>query len=63
MGQPHFEVLAHREKSSTVPAVTVAISLYNCRNLIRECLESVRLQTISDVDLIIVDDCSSDGSP
>ncbi len=44
------------------PTVTVAISLYNYRRYIAACLDSVRTQTLSDIDLIIVDDSSKDGS-
>jgi glycosyltransferase involved in cell wall biosynthesis len=41
--------------------VTVAISLYNYRSYIASCLQSVRDQTLEHVDLVVVDDCSSDG--
>ena len=42
--------------------LTVAISLFNYRDYIIPCLESVRSQTLKDLDLIVVDDCSDDGS-
>jgi glycosyltransferase involved in cell wall biosynthesis len=54
------EIVAQREGSGR-SRVTVAVSLYNYRDFIVSCLESVRAQTISDLDLVIVDDCSSDG--
>lgn len=44
------------------PRVTVAVSLYNYRRYIGVCLDSVQAQTLSDIDLIIVDDGSKDGS-
>jgi glycosyltransferase involved in cell wall biosynthesis len=42
--------------------VTVLISLYNYQDYILETLESVKSQSLSNIDLIIVDDCSSDNS-
>ncbi len=46
----------------TTAAITVGISLFNYRDYIIPCLESVKLQTLSDLDLIVVDDCSTDDS-
>lgn len=42
--------------------VTVVITSYNYQHYILEALESVSLQTLKDLDLIIVDDGSSDDS-
>ncbi len=61
--QEPFEIMAQNEQGDVIPRVTVAISLYNYEQYIIECLESTKSQTISDLDLIIVDDCSTDGSP
>ena len=58
----HYKVIAKKKKRGTVPSVTVAISLYNYEQYIIECLESVKSQTISNLDLVIVDDCSIDSS-
>jgi glycosyltransferase involved in cell wall biosynthesis len=55
-----LEVLAeHRRHEDS--AVTVAVSLYNYRDHVLSCLESVKTQTMSDLDLIVVDDHSADG--
>jgi glycosyltransferase involved in cell wall biosynthesis len=49
-------------KRDIIPLTTVAISLYNYEDYIIPCLDSVKSQTISDLDLIVVDDGSSDNS-
>ncbi len=41
-------------------SVTVCIPTYNGAAHIRECLESVSSQTFDDIDILIVDDCSTD---
>lgn len=42
--------------------VTVIVPLYNYEKYIAETLDSVKEQTLEDLDLIVVDDCSSDQS-
>ncbi len=42
--------------------VTVAISLYNYAGFIAGTLDSVRAQTLKALDLVVVDDCSTDDS-
>jgi len=54
--------LLFQSQRGGIPAVTVAVSLYNYRQYIAGCLDSVHAQTLADLDLIVVDDCSRDGS-
>jgi glycosyltransferase involved in cell wall biosynthesis len=42
--------------------VCVIVPLYNYAHYIIETLESVRAQTLPEIDLVIVDDCSTDDS-
>lgn len=43
--------------------ITVIALCYNHSKFLIECLESIRLQTLDDFQLIITDDSSKDGSP
>ncbi|WP_216726708.1 glycosyltransferase [Hymenobacter siberiensis] len=45
-----------------LPLVTVGVASYNNASYLRETLESIRLQTYQCVELLIVDDASSDDS-
>lgn len=44
------------------PLVTVIAVCYNHSRFVTECLESIRAQTYTNIQLIIMDDCSSDNS-
>ena len=60
-----FSVVAPQSTSlpsSTAPAISVIIPLYNAEEFIGECLDSLLLQTFQNFELIVVDDCSSDNS-
>lgn len=42
--------------------ISVIIPIYNVENYIKECIESVQHQTMQELEIICVDDCSSDES-
>lgn len=54
-------IAAHNEPKSR-PRATVAVLNWNCGHFIRECLESVFNQTEPSIEIIVVDNGSSDGS-
>ena len=45
------------------PKVSLIIPIYNSGKYLRECLESAVRQTLRELEIICVDDCSTDGSP
>jgi glycosyltransferase involved in cell wall biosynthesis len=49
-------------KVSKTPAVSVVMSMYNAREFLRECIDSILNQSFSDFELIIADDGSTDDS-
>ena len=42
--------------------ISVIIPMYNTEDYVGECLDSLLCQTLQDFEVIIVDDCSTDGS-
>ena len=46
-----------------MPKVSVVIPVYNNQIYVRECVESAINQTLKDIEIICVDDGSTDGSP
>lgn len=46
----------------TAPAVTVIAVCYNHARFLHECLNSIAVQTMQEFQLIVADDCSTDGS-
>jgi len=43
--------------------VSVVVPCFNQRHYLRECIESLRTQDLADWEMIVVDDCSTDGDP
>ena len=56
---PHTEILHLTDRMADAD-VTVVVPCYNYAEFVIEALESVRTQTLAALDLIIVDDCSTD---
>ena len=49
-------------KKKFIPTVSVIIPMYNVEEYIEECLQSLLKQTLKDIEVIVVDDCSTDKS-
>ena len=42
--------------------ISVIVPVYNVEDYLEECLESIRQQTYTDIEVILVNDGSTDGS-
>lgn len=58
---PQAEVL-HRQGDTAIAKVAVVVPLYNYAGFVVEALNSVKKQTLDSVELVVVDDCSTDTS-
>ena len=54
--------VAKLKNASLYPAISIIIPMYNAEKYLAECLDSLRLQTFQDFEVIVVDDCSTDNS-
>ena len=50
------------QKGNDKPCISVIIPVYNVEKYLRQCLDSVVNQTLKDIEIICVDDGSTDGS-
>ena len=47
----------------SIPKISIIIPVYNVEKYIDKCVQSVRQQTLNDIEIILVDDESPDGCP
>jgi glycosyltransferase involved in cell wall biosynthesis/SAM-dependent methyltransferase len=59
----HKPSIAAVEAGETPPLVSIAITAYNRKAFIRECIDSVLNQTYRPVEIVVVDDASTDDTP
>lgn len=51
-----------RRKAPSTPRVSVIIATHNDRSTLRQSVASILNQSVSNVEVVIVDDCSTDGA-
>lgn len=44
------------------PKVSIMVPVYNAHSFIKECIESILNQSYSNIELVVSDDCSTDGT-
>src|SRR5690606_340521 len=54
---------ASKSPTEILPKVTVVMPVYNAEEVIRTAIESVLSQTWTNIEVIVVDDCSTDSTP
>ena len=47
---------------NSIPKVSIIIPVYNTEKYLKQCLDSVICQTLEDIEIICIDDCSTDSS-
>lgn len=45
-----------------IPKVSVIVPIYNCEKYLRECLDSIEKQTLDNIQVLMIDDGSTDNS-
>jgi glycosyltransferase involved in cell wall biosynthesis len=50
-------------KTKYIPKVSVVVPIYNVEKYLRQCLDSIVGQTLHDIEIILVNDGSTDSSP
>ena len=45
------------------PKVSIIVPVYNVESYLAQCLDSLIEQTLSDIEILCLDDGSTDGSP
>ena len=56
------KIFFYKNNNNHIPKVSVFIAVYNKENYLHNTIESIQNQTLKDIEIIAVDDCSTDNS-
>lgn len=59
---PHEQDMPHEEQEATRPRVSVVVPMFEAESHIRACLDSLKNQLLNELEIIVVDDASTDMS-
>ena len=54
--------MSFEQKESRVPFISVIVPVYNTKRYLRKCLNSLKRQSLQEIEIIVIDDGSTDGS-
>lgn len=57
-----MSILSKKTENKPIPMVSIVIPVYNTENYLRQCMDSVVGQTFQDIEILCVDDGSTDQS-
>lgn len=57
------DMTQHQAQGTATPLVSVIVPVYNVENYLDRCVESLVSQTLKDIEIILIDDGSTDNSP
>ena len=61
-GHGHTAVLPATRGVVPSPLISVIVPVYNVQAYLAQCVESIQLQTYTNLEIVLVDDGSTDGS-
>ena len=60
--QYHYNEAKGKQTESSDPLISVIVPIYNVEKYVRKCLDSLKTQTLKQIEIICIDDGSTDGS-
>lgn len=55
-------LIKHIYRRRQMPEISVIVPIHNTKEYLKQCIESIINQTFKNLEIILVDDASSDGS-
>lgn len=55
-------IIYNMTKQNTIPKVSILVPIFNVEKYLRQCLDSVSRQSLKDIEIICIDDGSTDSS-